>query len=112
MASMALGEGIPILLPDLCLPFSEDSTRSKANGKAPMAAAGDAMPREDCGPLQVTKSGSRGSLSSGSSTLSRASEQSTGSSRWSFAPVKNQEGNEVGARRTRVGIGTCSNRGV
>lgn len=110
---MALGEGIPILLPDLCLPFSGDVARPKGKGKAPAAAGDDAVPGGDDGPLQVTKSGSRSSLSSGSSTLSRASEQSTGSSsRWSFAVVKNQEGGETGARRTRVAIGTCSNRGV
>lgn len=109
---MALGEGIPILLPDVCLPFSEDVARAKGKRKASAAAADDAVPREHDGPLQVTKSGSRSSLSSGSSTLSRASEQSTGSSRWSFTVVKNQEGGETGARRTRVAIGTSSNRGV
>ena len=109
---MALGEGFPILLPDLCLPFSEDVARAKGKGKAPAAAGDDAVPGGHEGPLQVTKSGSRSSLSSGSSTLSRASEQSTGSSRWSFTVVKNQEGGETGARRTRVAIGTSSNRGV
>ena len=109
---MALGEGFPILLPDLCLPFSEDVARAKGKRKAPVAAGGDAVPGGGDGPFQVSKSDSRGSLSSGSSTLSRASEQSTGSSRWSFTVVKNQEGAEAGARRTRVAIGTSSNRGV
>ena len=109
---MALGEGSASLLPDVCLPFSEDVARAKGKGKAPAAAGDDAVPGGHEGPLQVTKSGSRSSLSSGSSTLSRASEQSTGSSRWSFTVVKNQEGGETGARRTRVAIGTSSNRGV
>ena len=107
---MSLGEGFPILLPNLCLPFSEDVARAKGKGKAPVAVEGDALP-ERGGPCHVSKSDSRSSLSDDSSAFSRASEQSTGSSRWSFALVKNQDG-ETGARRTRVAIGTSSNRAV
>lgn len=67
-----------IFLPDVCDPFNKVPS-GNGKGKAPAEVAK---------PLQVTKSSSAASLSSACSSFSKASDQSTGSSMCSFAPIK------------------------
>jgi len=87
--SMAL-----ILLPDECfLPNTAKGKRKQGADREPDASR----------PLSVTKSDSQASLSSRSSAWSKTSDQSTGSSKCSFAPANNQAA--MAPKRVRIAIG-------
>lgn len=89
-----------ILLPDECfLP-------NTAKGKRKQGADCE---RDANQPLCVSKSDSQASLSSRSSAWSKTSEQSTGSSKCSFAPTGHEAA--VPTKRVRIAIGG-SNRGL
>lgn len=81
-----------ILLPDECeLPNTATRNAKRKPDVAPSS------------PLKVKKSDSQTSLSSRDSVLSRASDESTASSKCSFAPVKNQTSGHQG--RVRIAVG-------
>ena len=83
-----------ILLPDECfLPNTAKGKRKQGSDREPDASQ----------PFSVAKSDSQTSLSSRSSAWSKTSEQSTGSSKCSFAPANNQAA--VTAKRVRIAIG-------
>ena len=83
-----------ILLPDECfLPNTAKGKRKQGADREPDADQ----------PFSVTKSDSQSSLSSRSSAWSKTSEQSTGSSRCSFAPANEQAA--ATAKRVRIAIG-------
>jgi len=83
-----------ILLPDEC--FLPNTAKGKRKQGADSASDADQ-------PLSVTKSDSQASLSSRSSAWSKTSEQSTGSSKCSFARASDQA--VMAPKRVRIAIG-------